>query len=825
PSGSAASTAAVPCLAAPAYAVARSDDTIFAPRTDVHAVLQVSPSSARLLAPLGQRPPGSPASARIQNGIGAIYGLAYDDGALSGTPRLFAAAHLRRFTAFGPGGPGAIYAINPATGAWSLFATVPGNHWDRSGNDPYDSAATARTGTSGLGGIAMHPEGRYLFIVNISERRIERVDVTTGAFLPAMSLAGAYAAIGQSPSDTFPFAITFMPQPVNDLPAMLVGFTNRRAGSVFVAANYRTSSGTWTWGAFLSQNLRSGDFLDRLDGTTLADVIITSPQNGIGGNGAAWNPWVDTEDEMARVGDNVAHPQPILTDLTFAPDGQTLFLGIRDRAGDQLFFRTPPSGGYQVISQGDTLAYRWTGNNWALVSVSRADPLNRAPGDGRAWPAHRYDAFNDNLHNFVVGATPPHIENHMGGLATQPTGVDPAQAQVTATQLFGGSQAGISFYASSGGQESANRIIIGGATSTKAAALGDVEPLCAYAYIQGMVWDDANRDGVRQDGELRRAGVPVELTDAAGTVLAAVATDAQGRYRFAAPPNRDLRVRIAPAAFAAGGVLRGATYTTPNASGDLTRDSDAGPQGISLTGTRSDLLGGSVHDREVARLARQEDRRTLDLGVTTLNPDAWVHVSAPPTAPPTGEIRIDVTVGNRGDFHLYGADAALVRLTLPPGLVPAWVSHNGAVSGQTITWNGVWLTAAPSGDPSVVFTVYAMVPPDRQRGDRLTVEAAVVPPPRLQAVDPPANNQDTATTIVVAPDAWVRVSAPPTALPTQVVRFDVQAGNQGDFHLYGPDAAVVRLTLPPGLIPAWVSHNGAVNGQTITWSGVWLNAV
>ncbi len=808
PSGGAVSTAAVPCLAAPAYAVARSDDTIFSPRAEVQAVLQVSPSGTRNLVPLGQRPPGSPASVRVQNGIGAVYGLAYDDGALSGRPRLFAAAHLRRFTAFGPGGPGAIYAINPATGAWSLFATVPGNHWDRTDNDPFDSGATARTGTSGLGAIAMHPEGRYLFIVNISERRIERLDVTTGSFLSPLSLAGAYTAIGQDAAETYPFALAFAPQPINEVPAMLVGFTNRRTATVFVATFYRTPSGAWIWGASLAQDLRSGAMLDRLNGTAISEIIITSSSNGIGGNGAAWNPWVDAEGAMARVNDTAAHPQPVLTDLAFAPDGQTLFLGIRDRAGDQLFFRAPPPGGYQVTSQGDTLAYRWTGSRWELMSVSRADPLNRAPGDGRTWSAHRYDVFTDNLHYFPAGTTPPHTENHMGGLAILPAGADPAQARVAATQLFGINQAAVSFYAGNGGQEFAVQTIVGSATPTKSAALGDLEPLCTYAYIQGIVWEDANGDGLRQDSELRRAGVAVELTDAVGDVLASVTTDVQGRYRFAAPPNRDLRIRIAPAAFAAGGVLQGATYTIANASGDLTRDSDAGPQGIILTGARSDLLNGSSHDREAARLARQEDRRTLDLGVRA-GLDLSITLTAPARARAGDPFPYDIVIRNL--TVTSSAANVQVVLTLPPGLerldggLPIIWSIGTLEAGGERTYRA-WVRAPqPIQPPSLTATA---------RVTTTTPETDLT------------NNEARATTTIQAPDLAVSLVAPERVLVGTPFWALLQVGNWSTDPLASADNAVVTISLSSGL----VFDDNSQSARTFTlgtlapgeWRSLWL---
>lgn len=807
PATDAISDAAVPCLAAPAYAVARNDDTIFAPRSGLPAVLRVAPSEQRDLAPLGQRPSHSSASARVPDGIGAVYGLAYDDGAVTGLSRIYAAAHLRRFTAFGPGGPGAIYAIDPATGAWSHLATVPGEHWDRTGNDRYDADARTQVGRSGLGGLAMHPEGRHLFIVNITLRRIDILDLTTNAFLTPISLSDAYAAIGQSSSDTYPFAITFAPQPVNDAPVMLVGFTNSATATVFVAAFSRTPAGIWSWSQFLAQDLRHSAMLTRLDGATAADVI----GNGVVQDARAWNPWVDHEGGMARTRASprfVVHPQPILTDLTFAPDGQTLFLGIRDRTGDQLFFRNPPDGGYSAIAQGDLLTYRRNGNGWRLAAVSRTDRVSRS---GQATiAAHTADVFNDNLHAFSEGDRPAHIENHMGSLATLPVQqrADPAQFQVASAHLLGALQAGVVFYAGNGSDETGHQNVMGGATPTKVAALGDVEPLCTYAYVQGVVWEDVNRDGIRQDGEPLLRRVRVELADAHGSVLAAVTTDAQGRYRFAAPPNRDMRIRIDPAAFTANSSpLRGYTYTLLNSTGDLSRDNDASREGIILTGIRSALASASPHEREASRLHRQEDRRALDLGVAP-SLDLDIALTGPAQVGAASSFQYTVRLRNLDNAT---AEQVVVSLRLPAGVT--FVGSEGAVfdtATRTASWN--LGSVAPATIRSFTVNVRA---PDVVPPQWITASATVTTATPERNTD---NNTAFVTTRVDAPDLAVSIGGPSRVVAGSTFVYQIQVRNLRTETLAQAEQVILSLRLPAGMI--FVSGAGAqfdAGAATVRW--------
>lgn len=79
-------------------------DTIFAPvPASDPALVRVTLSSVKqALAPIGTVNGGHQQRIANNTGIGSVYGLAYDDGAISGIRRLFAAAFTRRFTSFGP---------------------------------------------------------------------------------------------------------------------------------------------------------------------------------------------------------------------------------------------------------------------------------------------------------------------------------------------------------------------------------------------------------------------------------------------------------------------------------------------------------------------------------------------------------------------------------------------------------------------------------------------------------------------------------------------------------------------------------------------------
>ncbi|MCA9186314.1 MAG: hypothetical protein KDA99_11870 [Planctomycetales bacterium] len=84
--------------------------------------------------------------------------------------------------------------------------------------------------------------------------------------------------------------------------------------------------------------------------------------------------------------------------------------------------------------------------------------------------------------------------------------------------------------------------------------VGDV-----YA-IGDAVFDDANGNGIQEDGEQPLANVQVELYRTTGESIGTVTTDYQGSYRFTAIDG-DYEVRLSPGNFESGAVLSGGIVT------------------------------------------------------------------------------------------------------------------------------------------------------------------------------------------------------------------------------------------------------------------------
>jgi hypothetical protein len=94
--------------------------------------------------------------------------------------------------------------------------------------------------------------------------------------------------------------------------------------------------------------------------------------------------------------------------------------------------------------------------------------------------------------------------------------------------------------------------------------LPDFDP----AHIQGVVWLDADRDGLHSPTEPGVEGVLVNLTTVSGGYLTSTITDENGRYELEVTSSSAHRVRFAPSLYA---------LTTMDVGDDDTIDSDADP--------------------------------------------------------------------------------------------------------------------------------------------------------------------------------------------------------------------------------------------------------
>jgi uncharacterized repeat protein (TIGR01451 family) len=661
---------AVPCLTAEdSFATTCFADTIFSsPPADDPAGTRVGLATKSPLALLGTRGPRS--SDRMRDGVGSVYGLAYDDGAHSGQRRLFMAAYTKRLSSFGPAGPGGVYVYNLGSSQidWPQSFSVPDAGWGRTADgDLYDVGALAHVGRSGLGDMEISPDGRELFIVNLAARRIERYDITgtypvrlapltvddgrldTNDALDAVwsQFRGRvwYSAALESGdrADTVPFALEFLPQAAGDEPLLFLGLTDTNRNGVrdngrsapvgsthlHVVAYRVGSSAPQPWVHALSQNLDTPEVEGRMEGSRIA--AWWGAEEYAGQRTRGWNPWHENLSAMpglydSALGYTVLYPQPLLADIEFTHGGQRMFLGLRDRTGDLVFAAAAPPGHHSTMAQGDTLVYNRSGAAWALATPARpGDPVN-FDEPGRSFTPAPSDFFNDNIHSYPVGSDPVHVENHGGALATAIQGDGRTIAErIATTAIFGGRRSGLAFYGQEGGQVGALNTIISASpyAGGKAAALGDLEPLCTYAFVSGRVWHDRDGDGAQEPGEPGIPGVELELfrgDPATAPADATAITDSEGGYRFALPPNRAYRIRIDAGQRAAGGSLSGYRFTPARrAAGDTTRDSDAAEQfGYVEFEAIRPVPGAGTTGLALPAPAREQELANIDIGLTQL---------------------------------------------------------------------------------------------------------------------------------------------------------------------------------------------------------------
>jgi len=544
------------------------------------------------------------------NQIGVTWGLGY----ARITQRLWAAAYFKKHAGFGPGGPGAIYVINPATSSVVNTFTVPNatrnshdtsNYLTDNGNIAWDAV-----GKDSLGGLDLSDDEARVYVMNLENRTLYALDAATGAV----------AASQPVPLDPpLPGGATC---PADDVRPFAVEYHNAQ---VFVGLVCSAESSQ------NAANLRA--YVYAADPATLAfgpapvfDFPLNYPRGRAndGGGGptpsnqpAAWNPWTPAFTALPpNIGDQnylfPVYPQPMLTGLAFDVNGD-LILGLRDRFGDQTGNQSPSNPAdfsqlYFGVTAGDTLrACALPGGGWSLESNGRCAGRGTAPQASGQGPGGAEFYFQDDF-SIPPNSGDYHDEVSLGAVLQVPgapevvaTMFDPIPRQVGPNEI---ADVGLRWLNNTSGAASkAFRLINGnfadGVTFAKANGLGDLVALCNAAPIEigNRVWRDANTNGVQDPGETALAGVTVQLFDpATNTVIATAVTDADGNYYFGSDPgrpstasarynlpiqfNRNYQVRIDLTQSAI--TTPRYTLTTPDANsgpGSDLRDSDGQPIG------------------------------------------------------------------------------------------------------------------------------------------------------------------------------------------------------------------------------------------------------
>jgi hypothetical protein len=228
------------------------------------------------------------------------------------------------------------------------------------------------------------------------------------------------------------------------------------------------------------------------------------------------------------------------------------------------------------------------------------------------------------------------------------------------------------------------------------------------ASVGSYVWNDTNKDGMKDPEEIGVAGVTVTLYDESGTPIATTTTGPNGEWQF---------TNLAPGSYRVGfsNLPSGYEFTSPN-SGNDANDSDADPTN-GLT--------------PVVVLAEGENNPTLYAGIVRANPTA-VTLTRFTATWDGAAVRLEWATGAEVDtlgFHVYrsasGKRADAERVT--PNLIQARGRGQGGAeygwtdtdveAGTTYTY---WLEEVEvGGEMNEYGPVTASAQPDAARGVRV----------------------------------------------------------------------------------------------------------
>lgn len=593
--------------------------------------------------------------------IGATYGAAYQ----TTRQRLYLGAYHKRFSGFGPGGPDAIYVLDTNTDqligtihldaltAVPHTAGVDAHNFAPQNGRVYDIGSHHNThfesfdgvGKRALGDLRLSADMRTLYVVNLFDRKIYAIDVSSGAPADAALLHAWPCPDATGVGRHRPFALALHEG------RLWVGSVDENAASAFVHSFVPVgSSPVFALEVTVPLNYPRQAFIGAANNPNrLAD----------------WRAWVSdpaTVVPMVTNAEEIAWPQPMLTGIEF--DGRHMILGLRDRFGDQAGyarrFNLAATQDSFPISAGDLLLVRRLESGWALegteASPTSGGLTNSGPG-GAAYPEHyEWDLFNDGATWDVMHTGGGlHWETAQGGLlqlagktTIMTTAMNPFSdfsGGLLRLENSTGRREGVNSHSAPAPATGAYTLYEGGDYNggayppdtglfNEANGLGALAAQLAPAPIQigNRVWLDSNANGIQDADEPGIGGVVLELHDAQGALVATVTTtggsnpDLLGCYTFHdLDHERHYVITLSPANFLPGGALVG-LRRSPVSAGTALHDSD----GVLLSGLTGALaaLNGRVGHSLVTGAPGHSDH-SIDFGFMSC-PAVQV---GPPTLP------------------------------------------------------------------------------------------------------------------------------------------------------------------------------------------------
>ena len=509
--------------------------------------------------------------------VGTVHSLAYN----TTTSTLYATAFFKRHAGFGPNGPGAVYQVPVTTagvaGAATLFADLntlfpaalpagTDQHNPLNFDTDNGNAGWAAAGTTGLGGAALSPDGKFLYVMALGDRRLYKIPTnvtptaanvtsvsislanpdTTGTVIPDTGTVGFGDNDGFASADLRPFSVDFY------------------NGELYIGATYtaqtfaQSSAAAATQTAARNQLLAAVYKVDPAALTVTAAPVFTARLNyardvsairfaGASTTVSPWRPWSPTYVNYSGTAVQSVAPQALLTQVSFDAAGN-INLGLRDRGADQtgFFAESDPSRStsrLEGVSAGDVLrAFANTPGNtaggWTLENNGRGPngegtagtTANVGPGGAEFFYQDGFPKGIDDTHGELALGAAIQLPGRPDAVSTE---FDPGNQTLAGGLAWSNTQAGTKTKAFQSYQTPNNRNGFQESTFSKANGIGGLTALVAPAPVEigDRVFFDANSDGIQGAAEAGIPGVTVQLLSG-GTVIATAVTDADGLYLF-----------------------------------------------------------------------------------------------------------------------------------------------------------------------------------------------------------------------------------------------------------------------------------------------------
>jgi hypothetical protein len=550
--------------------------------------------------------------------MGSVWGVTHS----AQSDRLFYAAVVKRHSAIGPNGAGAIYWTNPNTttgatlfanltasgtgtypylaagalvngqapgGTTGIYATgipfsnVLGTNAERGlpaasveytgagtpGNShSYDAAAFAQAGKMGLGGIDISDDGKYIFVMNLFDRKLYTIEIVnpfsaspTAGTITSVDVPNPYGATGTAR----PWAVKFYRGKV------YIGIVNDLSGTTALSGNTAVTDLNTVpvyaghKGSIYSIPVLGSTFslvtdvpLDYRKPGPAAEIDAIAEIRNAANTGQSpnlnhifrYNKWSDNYSQFLQHttegNTKLTYPQAVISDIEFDIANNAIIVSVLDRLGLQASYRTfsvsengsgtQPAGtniaaySNSEVASGDIIKISL--NNTCVVGSQSPTTTGAGVAYFEFYVGDKYHADGNNITQPIA-----HGEIIVGGLALLPnsgqvlaTAFDPSISVnsngVIALQNIAaaaGTPAGSSATAAGDTPSDAATSISYGAQITNASArginpakglgIGDIEILRELPPVEvgNRVWDDLNGDGIQNANEPGLNNVTIEL--------------------------------------------------------------------------------------------------------------------------------------------------------------------------------------------------------------------------------------------------------------------------------------------------------------------------